>query len=87
MISVLAASARNNVVLVDGTDEVEEGNWTCTTTNETPMLTTQLQSDRVRNCLMIGTAFRIWHTMCNDTTASRRIFCEYEGSSDRFNIL
>ena len=65
--------------MVDGTDQLEEGNWIFTRQDDRPYLPRRPGDDDRRNCLNIANANTISHTSCPWRT-HRAMVCESEGS-------
>ena len=73
-------------ILVDGTDEGNEGNWSFTFTDEQPFFTDNVGIDLDKNCLQILPSSSIAHTVCDNET-DYSVFCESESNYSQFDIL
>ena len=65
--------------MVDGSDEITEGDWIFTESSDRPLFPDVTTVDRERNCLVLTA----WGTIGPNKCYLRKrqaIFCEYEGS-------
>ena len=81
LVCIFVASRNDFHIVVDGSDELTEGDWIFTESNEQPLFPDVTTVDRERNCLVVTAAGggTLSPNKC-DLRKHHAIFCEYEGS-------
>ena len=79
LVCIFVASRNDFHIVVDGSDELTEGDWIFTESSDRPLFPDVSTVDRQRNCLVLTAGGTIAPNKCY-WRKDHVLFCEYEGS-------